>query len=65
MSTDKLRITTQTLNVLGASISSRDEITGADIARLTKLSSGTLYPIPMRLERHECIEGRWETEDPR
>jgi hypothetical protein len=42
MGTDKLRITTQTLNVLGALVSSRDEISGADIARLTKLSSGTL-----------------------
>jgi PadR family transcriptional regulator PadR len=65
MGTDKLRITTQTLNVLGALISSRDEISGADIARLTKLSSGTLYPILMRLERHEWIESEWEAGDPR
>jgi PadR family transcriptional regulator, regulatory protein PadR len=64
MGTDKFRITTQTLNVLGALVSSRDDISGADIARLTKLSSGTLYPILMRLEQHKWIESRWETEDP-
>jgi PadR family transcriptional regulator PadR len=65
MGIDKFRITTQTLNVLGALISSRDEISGADIARLTKLSSGTLYPILMRLENHEWIQSEWENGDPR
>jgi PadR family transcriptional regulator PadR len=65
MGTDNIRITTQTLNVLGALISSKDEISGADIARMTKLSSGTLYPILMRLERGEWIESEWEDGDPR
>jgi PadR family transcriptional regulator PadR len=65
MATGKIRITMQTLNVLGALISAEDEISGADIARLTKISSGTLYPILMRLERHEWIESEWEDGDPR
>lgn len=65
MGTDKFRITTQTLNVLGALVSSRDEISGADIARLTRISSGTLYPILMRLEHHKWIESEWEDGDPR
>jgi PadR family transcriptional regulator PadR len=60
-----MRITAQLLNVLGALTSSTDEISGADIARLTKISSGTLYPILMRLERHEWIESEWEDGDPR
>jgi len=37
MGEQKPRITKQTLNVLGALISTKDEISGADIARLTKL----------------------------
>jgi PadR family transcriptional regulator PadR len=65
MGTNKLRITTQLLSVLGAVISSKDEISGADIARLTKTSSGTLYPILMRLERHKWIQSKWEDEEPR
>ncbi len=43
----------------------QDEISGAEIARSTKLSSGTLYPILLRLEEAEWVESRWETEDPR
>lgn len=58
-------MTKQTLNVLGALISTKDEISGADIARLTKLSSGTLYPILMRLEHYRWIESEWEEGDPR
>src|SRR5690242_2462836 len=65
MGTNDLRITTQTLNVLSALMSSKDEISGADIARETKLASGTLYPILMRLEKHKWIESRWEDGDPR
>jgi PadR family transcriptional regulator, regulatory protein PadR len=65
MGTDQPRITSQTLKVLGALISSKDEISGADIARHTKLSSGTLYPILMRLEHHKWITSEWEEGDPR
>jgi PadR family transcriptional regulator, regulatory protein PadR len=64
MGTDQPRITSQTLKVLGALISSKD-ISGAEIARVTKLSSGTLYPILMRLEHHEWIKSEWEEGDPR
>jgi PadR family transcriptional regulator PadR len=42
----------------------QDEISGAEIARSTKLASGTLYPILMRLEEAGWVESRWETEDP-
>lgn len=43
----------------------KDEISGAEIGRLTKLQSGTLYPILLRLEEVGWVESRWETEDPR
>ena len=64
MGTNKFRITTQTLYVLSALLSAKQEISGADVARLTKLSSGTLYPILMRLEHHTWIESEWEAGDP-
>lgn len=59
-----MQVTTQTLKVLGALISSADEISGADIARSVELASGTLYPILARLERAHWIESRWEEGDP-
>lgn len=62
----QLRLTAQTLKVLSALISSRlEEISGAEIARGTKLASGTLYPILFRLEEAGWLTSRWEAEDPR
>jgi PadR family transcriptional regulator PadR len=61
----ELRMTTQTLKVLTALMSqAQDEISGAEIARSTKLASGTLYPILLRLEEAGWVESRWETEKP-
>jgi DNA-binding PadR family transcriptional regulator len=45
-------------------MSSKDELSGADIARSTRLSSGTLYPILSRLESAKWIESHWENGDP-
>ena len=64
MGTDQPRITSQTLKVLGALMSSNDELSGADIARSTRLSSGTLYPILTRLEHAKWIQSQWEVGDP-
>ena len=37
---------------------------GYELSRETGLKSGTLYPILMRLEKHELLEARWvSTED--
>jgi len=56
----------QTLKVLGTLLSNpRDELSGADIARLTKLKSGTLYPILLRLEQAGWLASDWEKGDPR
>ena len=65
MPADEPRITGPTLKVLGALLSSgRVELSGADIARTTKLASGSLYPILFRLERAGWLESRWEDDDP-
>lgn len=59
------RITGPTLKVLGALLGSpRDELSGAEIGRVAKLASGTLYPILLRLEQSGWLESRWETEEP-
>lgn len=38
---------------------------GADIARATRVASGTPYPLLGRLEAAGWIVGRWEDVDPR
>lgn len=65
MGIDQPRITTQTLKVLAILMSrTQDEMSGAEIARSTKLASGTLYPILLRLEEAGWVESRWEAEAP-
>ena len=61
----ELRITTQVLKVLGALMSKpKAEISGADIARVTELQSGTIYPILMRLENANWVQSDWEDGNP-
>jgi len=57
-------VTTQTFKVLAALMSSEQELSGAEIARSTKLASGTLYPILIRLEETGWLRSRWEAEEP-
>lgn len=55
----------QTLKVLGAFFSApREELSGADIARTTKLATGSLYPILLRLEDAGWLTSSWESESP-
>jgi PadR family transcriptional regulator len=62
---DKIRITGPTLKVLNAFLASpREELSGAQIGRTTKLATGTLYPILLRLEGAGWLESRWERESP-
>ena len=59
------RLTTQTLRVLGALMSCRQaELSGAQIGRTTKLPTGTLYPILLRLDQAGWVNSRWEDGDP-
>lgn len=64
MSKEHPRITGPTLKVLGA-LMTADELSGADIGRVSGLSSGTLYPILFRLEWAEWLASRWENGDPK
>jgi PadR family transcriptional regulator, regulatory protein PadR len=59
------RLTQQTLAVLGALTSNAArELSGAEIAKASKLQSGTLYPILYRLEEFGWLASRWEEGDP-
>jgi len=42
-----------------------EELSGADVARIAKLGSGTLYPILFRLDEANWVKSRWEAGDPR
>jgi DNA-binding PadR family transcriptional regulator len=65
MGTNEPRLTQQTLKVLGSLMSGKvRELSGAEIAKSTHLSSGTLYPILYRLEEFGWLNSRWETGDP-
>jgi PadR family transcriptional regulator, regulatory protein PadR len=43
---------------------SRAEKSGADIGRQTKLLTGTLYPLLLKLEKAELLVSEWEKGDP-
>ena len=59
------QLTSQTVNVLMAFTNAYgSELSGADIGRLTKLPSGSLYPILLRLEKAGWLESHWELGDP-
>ena len=64
MGTDDPRLTRQTVAVLSALLQVR-ELSGAEIGKLTKLSSGTLYPILYRLEEVGWLNSQWEMGDPK
>jgi PadR family transcriptional regulator PadR len=65
MGKDEPRLTQQTLKVLGTFMSSNTrELSGAEIAKFSQLSSGTLYPILYRLDEFGWLDSRWEKGDP-
>lgn len=66
MNSNEPRITGPTIKVLRALLESpKIELSGAEVARATKLASGTLYPILLRLEHAGWLESHWESEDPK
>src|SRR5215471_11417110 len=59
------QLTTQTLRVLGTLMNNRpNALAGVEIALATRLQSGTLYPILLRLEQAGWLESYWEAETP-
>lgn len=61
----EIRLTKQTQDVLAVMIDRvNTRLSGADIARETKLASGSLYPILSRLEKAGWLSSEWELEEP-
>ena len=59
------RLSHQTLRVLRVFLNRpRDGLAGSDIWKETKILSGTLYPILMRLEKAGWLESQWEELEP-
>ncbi len=42
----------------------RAEMAGAELMRVARVSSGTLYPILLRFEKAGLLQSRWEEEMP-
>ena len=60
-----VRMSLQTLRVLEAFLENpTDQLSGADVQKRGQLSSGTLYPILLRLESAGWFTSRWEQVDP-
>jgi DNA-binding PadR family transcriptional regulator len=58
------RLTHQSLRVLNVFLSNPTiELAGSDVFDETRLASGTLYPILMRLEDAGWLKSRWEPID--
>ena len=56
-----IRLSPQTLRVLNRfAMEPASWLYGYELSRETGLKSGTLYPILMRLAKHQLLETRWE-----
>ncbi|HUA88014.1 MAG TPA: helix-turn-helix transcriptional regulator [Steroidobacteraceae bacterium] len=61
----KIRVSLQTLRVLEAFLErSGEELSGSDVQKRSRVASGTLYPILLRLEAAGWFVSRWESIDP-
>jgi DNA-binding PadR family transcriptional regulator len=63
------RLSHQSLRVLRVFLDAfnedvRAEMAGTELMRLTRLASGTLYPILLRFEKAGLLESRWEEQAP-
>jgi PadR family transcriptional regulator PadR len=60
-----LRISLQTLRVLEAFLENPAEpLAGAEVHKRSRIASGTLYPILLRLESAGWFVSQWESNDP-
>lgn len=57
------RFTIQTARVLDA-LMQHPGSCGSELSKMTKLSSGSLYPILIRLEQAGWLSSEWEQQDP-
>ena len=62
---NEINMTTQTLKVLKPFLEKpTEQIAGITVIRQSGLSSGTAYPIMLRLERQGLLTSKWEDGDP-
>jgi PadR family transcriptional regulator len=60
-----VRMSLQTLKVLEAFLENpTEQLSGAEVHERSRLASGTLYPILLRLEAAGWFVSRWESIDP-
>jgi PadR family transcriptional regulator PadR len=60
-----VRLTAQTVDVINAIMRRPGHgVSGAEIAKVTELASGSLYPILVRLEKAGWLSSEWEVGDP-
>ena len=59
-----MRATYQTLRVLHTFGDGKSALCGSEIARVTKIGPGTLYPLLARLERGGIFKASWEKVEP-
>ena len=60
------KLSVQAVWILSAFVNGPDdEYCGADLMRLTKLPSGTIYPLLIRFEEANYLSSRWETDEPK
>ena len=60
-----VRMSLQTLKELEAFLENpTDPLSGSDVQKRSRLASGTLYPILLRLEAAGWFVSRWESIDP-
>lgn len=60
MSKHEPTMTRSTMSVLSAIMGSSQELSGSELAAVTRLASGTLYPILIRLETAGWVTSEWE-----
>jgi len=63
MNSAQPRLTPQTAHVLDV-LTQNGALSGAEIGRHTKLKSGTLYPLLLRLEQAGWLSSAWEEGNP-
>jgi DNA-binding PadR family transcriptional regulator len=60
-----VRLTQPALKVLRVLLGNSGRLSGAEIAKVTHATSGTLYPLLARLEANGWAASAWEEVDPR
>jgi len=65
MRAESPRMTGPTIRIIGELMTAPAKGTsGAELSKVTKIPSGTMYPVLFRLEKAGWLESEWEDRDP-